>query len=221
VVNVNAVTDHGPGPADDRAAAHLARHARHTRTASADVEGVLLEAAERLLEAEGCEGLSIRRIAGEAGVAPMSVYNRFGNKAGIVDELFGRGFDELAEETRGVDEPDPLVALREASHRYHAFALAHPALYAVMFERAVPGYVPSPEAVQRAIRCFEELAHLVRRALAAGALVDGDPTEITQQIWSACHGAVSLQLRGLGCVPDMTALHADLVDTVLRGLGRA
>jgi AcrR family transcriptional regulator len=189
-----------------------------TRTASADVERSLLDAAERLLENEGPDALSVRRIAAEAGVAPMGVYNRFGGKNGIVDELFTQGFDELAGEIRAVDEPDPLAALRRTANRYRAFALAHPTMYTVMFDRAVKGYEPSDNAITHAAACFDELANHVRRAMAAGALLDGDPRDVAQQIWSSCHGAVSLELRGLGCVDDMGANHGRLADTVLRGL---
>jgi AcrR family transcriptional regulator len=191
------------------------------RTASADVERALLDAAERLLEAEGPDALSVRRIAAEAGVAPMSVYNRFEGKTGIVDELFTRGFDELSEGLRTVVAADPVEALRETARRYSAFGRQHPAAYAVMFERAVPGYEPSEEAMAHASRCFEELATHVRRAMDAGALAAGDAHDVAQQLWSACHGAVSLQLRGLGCVDDMVANHERLNDHLLRGLAGA
>jgi AcrR family transcriptional regulator len=188
------------------------------RTASAAVEGALLEAAERLLEEEGPDALSVRRIAACACVAPMSVYNRFGSKNGIVDDLYIQGFDELRDALRTVDAADPLDALRDTSRRYRDFALAHPALYAIMFERAVPGFVPSDEAIPHAKRCFEELVAHVRRAMERGALAVNDPIEVAQQIWSGCHGSVSLQLRGLGFPADMAANQADLVDSLLRGL---
>jgi AcrR family transcriptional regulator len=188
------------------------------RTASAEVEGALLDAAERLLETEGPDALSVRRIAAEAGVAPMSVYNRFEGKNGIVDELFIRGFDELSDGLRSVVAADPLDALRETARRYGEFGRRHPATYAVMFERAVPGYEPSDEAIVHASQCFEELATHVRRAMAAGAIAAGDAHDVAQQLWSSCHGAVSLQLRGLGCVDDMEANHVRLNDNLLRGL---
>jgi AcrR family transcriptional regulator len=195
-----------------------AARTRGARTASAEVEGALLAAAERLLETEGPDALSIRRIAAEAGVAPMSVYNRFDGKNGIVDELFTSGFDELTAALQAVEAPDQIAALRATGVCYRSFALAHPATYAVMFERAVPGFEPSEEAIEHASRCFEALATHVRRAMAAGAIVDGDATDVAQQLWCTCHGAVSLMLRGLGCVEDMAVNHDHLIDTVLRGL---
>jgi AcrR family transcriptional regulator len=209
MVNMTTVT---PDPA------RPAKAPRGPRTASADVERALLEAAERLLETEGPDALSVRRIASEAGVAPMSVYNRFEGKNGIVDELFTRGFDELSERMRSIDVRDPIEALHETGRRYGAFGREHPAMYAVMFEQAVPGYEPSEEAIVHASRCFEELATHVRRAMAAGAIVDGDAQDVAQQLWSACHGAVSLQLRGFGCVDDMVANHERLNACLVRGL---
>ena len=47
------------------------------RTASLEIEPLILEAAGRLLSNEGPEALSVRRIATDAGVAPMCVYNHF------------------------------------------------------------------------------------------------------------------------------------------------
>jgi AcrR family transcriptional regulator len=48
-----------------------------TRTPSVAMEAALLEAAAGILETEGPDALSVRRIAATAGVAPMGVYNHF------------------------------------------------------------------------------------------------------------------------------------------------
>ena len=61
------------------------------RTPSTKIEDRLVAAAFHLLEAEGPEALSVRRVAAEAGVAPMGVYNHFeGGKNGVVDAIFRR-----------------------------------------------------------------------------------------------------------------------------------
>ena len=125
-----------------------------TRTPSNEVEAAVVDAAERLLEAEGPTALTVRRIAAEAGVAPMGVYNHLGGKDGVVDELFIRGFDRLRDEFDHVGTDDPLEDLSEAGRRYRRLALAHPAHYAVMFDRAVPDYVPSEDAKAHAAASF-------------------------------------------------------------------
>ena len=60
------------------------------------MEAALLTSAAEILETEGPDGLSVRRIAAAAGVAPMGVYNHFESKFGIVEALFIQGFERLA-----------------------------------------------------------------------------------------------------------------------------
>lgn len=188
------------------------------RTPSRDVSEALVEAAERLLERDGPSGLTVRAIATEAGVAPMGVYNHFGDKNGIVDEVLKRGFDALGAEFASIKESDPIAALIEGSRRYRLFALNHRARYSVMFERAVPDYLPSDEALLHAAASFDELVNLVRNAMASGAIVDDEPVEVAQQLWSASHGQVSLELRSMGFAGDVEANHQALSATILRGL---
>ncbi|MFP5318418.1 MAG: TetR/AcrR family transcriptional regulator [Acidimicrobiia bacterium] len=188
------------------------------RTPSLQVEDALVEAAERILASGGPEALSVRRIAAEAGVAPMSVYNRFGGKNGIVEQLYIRGFDELAGAARGVDEDDAGAAVIACGEAYWRFAMDRPATYAVMFDRAVAGFEPSPDAWSHAAAAFGELVAHVRRAMAAGAVADGDPVDVAQQLWESLHGLVSLTLRSLGFVAEVDAHRRRLFTTLLRGL---
>lgn len=192
---------------------------RRVRTPSGDVEGALLDAAERLLEREGPSGLSVRKLAAEAGVAPMGVYNHFEGKNGIVDALFRRGFATLASQLDVMAaEPDPVVALAAGAQAYRRFALDHPTTYAVMFLRAVAGYEPSEEARATAGASFEVLASTVARGLDAGALSQGDAPDLAQQLWSAIHGAVALELAEIGFCDDPADVYDDLVATLLRGM---
>lgn len=191
------------------------------RTPSVEVSDSLLAAADRLLVQAGPSALSVRRIAAEAGVAPMCVYNRFGGKSGIIDHLFITGFDRLGAELAAVDTAGAAEALAQCGERYWGFAMAHPALYAVMFDRAVAGYVPGEEAHRHAAESFAAFVAHVRRAIDQGVLVDADPVDVAQQLWAGMHGLVSLRLRGLGFVEDVDAHRHRLVGTMLRGLSRA
>ena len=85
---------------------------RRTRTPSAGMEGALLTSAADILESEGPDGLSVRRIAAAAGVAPMGVYNHFESKFGIVEALYVQGFQRLADAMAAMAEiDDPAEAL--------------------------------------------------------------------------------------------------------------
>src|ERR687891_486660 len=100
--------------------------ARRGRTRAVDVEAVLLDAAHRLLESEGVEALTVRRVATEAGVAPMGIYHRFGGKDGLAEELFIDGNRRLGEAMQQVEVGDALDELREGCRQYRRFGPAPP-----------------------------------------------------------------------------------------------
>lgn len=191
---------------------------RH-RTPSEALEPAILDAAEALLEADGPEALSVRRIAERAGVAPMGLYSRFDGKFGVIDALFQEGFADLgatlAEHAAG---SDPLVGFRAAGVAYRALALAHPARYGLMFLHAVPGHTPSVEAVATADTAFRALVDVVRRCIEARALMDGDAVEVAQQVWAACHGWVALELSGICFADDHDGGYERMLDVLVIGL---
>jgi AcrR family transcriptional regulator len=183
------------------------------------MESALLHAAADLLEREGPDALSVRRIAAEAKVAPMGVYNHFDSKNGIVEALFIMGFAQLSEAMKQLNDiEDPVEALRQGGRSYRALALAHPKMYQVMFLGAVPCFEPSESALEVAARAFGGLIAAVQRAMAAGALAEAPPTETAQMIWSSIHGWVSLEILGLGFIDDTDAVFGQLCATMLRGL---
>jgi AcrR family transcriptional regulator len=183
------------------------------------MEAALLEAAAEILETEGPDALSVRRIAAAAGVAPMGVYNHFASKSGIVEALFIQGFQRLSDALHAVaDVQDPYEALREGGKRYRALALEHPMVYQLMFLKVIPGFEPSERALEIAAGAFDNLVAAVQRAMEAGVITEGAPTETAQQIWASIHGWVSLELMGIGFVEDQTAGFDRVCSTVLAGL---
>ena len=183
------------------------------------MEAALLDSAADILESEGPEALSVRRIAAVAHVAPMGVYNHFDSKNGIIEALFIQGFDRLRDALAGIaDIQDPYEALREGGRRYRALAVAHPMVYELMFLRAVRGFEPSEHALQVAAGAFNSLVAAVRRAMAAGVLAEASPTETAQVIWASVHGWVSLELQGIGFAQDQESGFDRVCDSVLAGL---
>ena len=191
---------------------------RRSRTPSAEVERELLSAAEAVLVRDGPGGLTVRAVAAEAGIAPMGVYNRLGGKDGLVDALLIKGFDRLRAAIESPDDPDMRTRLRDGGLRYREFALANPHFYAIMFEDAIPREHESAEVEEHARACFGALVRAVEMASAAGVIAAPDPLEAAQQIWSAVHGAVALELRGLVLTEDPAATYGAFLDTMIRGL---
>jgi AcrR family transcriptional regulator len=164
-----------------------------------DVGRDLLEAASRVLAADGATALTVRRIAAEAGMSTMNVYSRFGSKDGIVEHLWVEGFSRLREATRSVPETDdPLEDLRQCGIAYRRFASENRTYYSVMFERVVPTFEPSHEAAMYAVGALGLLADRFRRAMDAGVLPRRDAFETAASVWAAFHGVVSLELRHAG-----------------------
>jgi AcrR family transcriptional regulator len=183
------------------------------------MEVALLSSAAEILETEGPDGLSVRRIAAAAHVAPMGVYNHFESKFGIVEALYVQGFERLREATVSIDEiRDPHEALRECGRRYRALALANPMLYQIMFLRAMPGFDPSEQAFEVAVEAFGSLVNAVERAMAAGTIAKAPVTDTAQIIWANVHGWVSLELLGIGFVEDRDAAFDRSCTALLRGL---
>jgi AcrR family transcriptional regulator len=191
---------------------------RRSRTPSSDVRRELIAAAEQVLVRDGPGGVTVRAVAAEAGIAPMGVYNRLGGKDGLVDELLIVGFDRLRAAMDDSDEPDVRERVRASGVRYRRFALANPHFYAIMFEDAIPHEHLSAEVAEHAGAAFDALVRIVEMAAAAGGIVAPEPREVAQQIWSAVHGAVALELKGLVQTPDPEATYRGILDTMLRGL---
>ena len=166
------------------------------RTPSDAVVDEVLAAAGRLLGQGGPESLTIRGIAREAGVAPMSVYNHFESKDGVVDSLTTRGFNRLRDalEDAGRD-PDPERALLEAGRRYRRLALEEPATYRLMFQRPIDAALGNLELMEAGLGAFGALVQLIGRVHFAHGVTE-PPEVAAQAIWSMVHGFVALELVG-------------------------
>jgi AcrR family transcriptional regulator len=189
-----------------------------SRTRSRDVEQALCDAAERVLVRDGLPGLTVRAVATEAGVAPMGVYNRFGSKDGLLAAVLARGFEGLRAAVTDDADPDPVERLLASGRNYRRFALARPQHYGAMFGGAFPMSAHTAELAERADAAFTALVEHVLYAMTLGALRAGDPADAAQQIWSAVHGAMALELAGLVLTPDPAATYEALLQTLVAGL---
>ena len=157
---------------------------------------LLLDTASSLLEREGPEALTMRRIAAEAGCSTSVLYTMFGGKAGIADALWREGFDRLSAVLDAATGEHPLERLAAIGRAYRANALANRSYYAIMFQRPIPGFEPSREAYEASLKPLRTLADTVAECIRAGVFRDEDPDHIAGVLWAATHGAVSLELAG-------------------------
>jgi AcrR family transcriptional regulator len=124
----------------------------------------ILEAASALMREHGVAGLSLRDLGQSVGMRAQSLYSYFDSKEAIYDALFGQGAAELLERFEGMDRTgDDRADLRAGIHMLFDFCLEDYARYQLLFQRPIPGFVPSPESYQPAV----EYLDLSRRMLVA------------------------------------------------------
>jgi AcrR family transcriptional regulator len=103
-----------------------------------DLRRALIDAARRLLEAEGPSALSLRAVAREAGVSPAAPYHHFKDKGELLDAVAGEGWDMLDKSIAKAKAAAASIqaAMTEIGVAYVCFATENPALYRVMYDTA-------------------------------------------------------------------------------------
>ncbi|WP_394763566.1 TetR/AcrR family transcriptional regulator [Phenylobacterium sp.] len=103
-----------------------------------DLRRALIDAASRVLEAEGPSALSLRAVAREAGVSPAAPYHHFKDKGELLEAVAHEGWDLLdaALAKAKAEASSPAQAISELGVAYVCFARNNPALYRVMYDTA-------------------------------------------------------------------------------------
>ena len=188
-----------------------------------DVRRRLIEVAADILSEDGPAALSARRLARDAGTSTMAVYTHFGGMPALVRAVVAEGFARLHARVAEVEQTDdPLADLVGSAAAYRAHALADPHLFSVMFGSASLGeYRLTTEELEVGLAAFDQLAGIVARVMAAGAIRQGDPRAVAGQFWAALHGYVMIEISGLGNVVDdpETEILQPMLAHLLAGLG--
>ena len=155
----------------------------------------LLQAAEQVLEVEGLESFTLRECARRAGVSHGAPAHHFGDAGGLLSELAATGFDRLTAlmlKYRAAADPAPLLQLRAAGLAYIDFAVAHRALFQLMF-RSDRIDAKSPRLQEAGGRAFETFAEALR---SAAPVPDDEQAPRLLLAWSVVHGFATLLLEG-------------------------
>ena len=99
------------------------------------LDQALLQAAEKVLERDGLQGLTLRAVAREAGVSHAAPTHHFGDLTGLVSELAAIGFRRFGRtmgEAGAVEGTSTDKAMARA-RAYVGYAKANPGMYGLMF----------------------------------------------------------------------------------------
>jgi AcrR family transcriptional regulator len=183
--------------------------ARHSAT-----RREILDAAWELVRAQGLAALSLRELAKRVGMQAPSLYAYFASKAAIYDAMFAEGYEELLRRRASLEPAsDPRAALVAGATDFAAFCTEDPARYQLLFQRTIPGFEPSPDAYEPAVRAL---------ALARQALVDaGIDAPASLDVWTALlTGLVDQQISNDPGGDRWTRLIPEAVDMFLAHHGR-
>src|SRR5437763_17005945 len=102
----------------------------------ADFRERLCEAAERLFAEQGPDAVTMRQLAAELGVSPMTPYRYFEDKNDILAAVRANGFTRFAQALETArDSTSGARAIGSAVGKaYVEFALSNPHAYKLMFD---------------------------------------------------------------------------------------
>jgi AcrR family transcriptional regulator len=159
----------------------------------------VLAVALALLARDGVGGFTARGLAREADTSTPAVYELFGDKAGLVREVFFAGFRLLAERLAELAESeDPRADLLALSDSYRRFINENPVLAEVMFSHPFSDFEPSADEREAGASVRRFVLARVRRCVEAG-LLRGDETDIAHVLVALVQGlALAENARRLG-----------------------
>lgn len=180
----------------------------------------VLQAALEMLTSDGIAEFTTRRVAEEADTSTPAVYELFGDKAGLVRELFFEGFRMLH---RCLQQLEPTADARadlvSVVSMLRTFARNKPALADLMFSRPFADFDPGPSERQAGADVRELIVGRVRRCIEAGVF-EGQPTDIAHVLLAVAQGLALQETAGwLGSSrASMDRRWKLAVEAVLRGL---
>lgn len=186
----------------------------------ADFRERLCDAAEKLFAEKGPDAVTMRQLASELGVSPMTPYRYFTDKEDILAAVRTNGFNRFAESLESALANTQGSAKAKSSavgEAYLNFAFEHPQTYKLMFDLNQPHEQDYPELVAAASRANAMRSAYIKGLVEAGVM-EGDPEEIGRMYWAATHGAVTLELAGKLPKGMARIINRQLGHTLAKGL---
>jgi len=185
----------------------------------------LLDHAALLIEGDGLESLTLRKVAKGIGVSHMAPYRHFPDKAAIIAALAEQGFKALkrAMEEAAATEDAPKAQITALGLAYVQHSISHPAQFRAMF-REHKGDFPDLDAASAA--SFGVLIGAMARGVDSDVLNQADPEQLALTAWTTVHGLATLLVDGFLRTEDSKiddfqqalAITSQVLENLLQGL---
>jgi AcrR family transcriptional regulator len=156
---------------------------------------VILQTALAIVDRDGVDGLSMRRLSNALGRDPVMVYRHVPNKAAVLD-----GVVEIVLEQLVVDKTDPdwAAQLRTVAHNFRQLALAHPKVVPLLVTR--PLATPLGQRPPGMLRPLEDVLALLTSAGFTGR----DALHIYRVLFGYLYGHILNELQEVIERPEET-----------------
>jgi len=179
----------------------------------------LCDVAEEKFAAHGADGVTLRELADELGVSPMTPYRYFKDKDAILAAVRARAFSRFAE---AMETAETKRSFRKAAFTgvlYVDWATSNPAAYRLMFDTQQSTASNYPELVAAMTRARGTMTAVWKHLKSEGGFT-GDIETAGHLMWAAQHGVVMLQLAGLlKPSQDARKLARRMIKAIARDLG--
>ncbi len=156
----------------------------------------VVRTAVELLAADGVVAFTTRRVAQIAGTSIPAIYELFGDRAGLIREVYLDGFRHLRAGLESLAYTDDAEAdLSTVIAALRRYIRDNPALAEVMFTRPFPDYSPGADEMRATTPVRELFVARVRRCIDVGVIA-GDATDIAHVLLALALGLAAQETAG-------------------------
>jgi AcrR family transcriptional regulator len=158
----------------------------------------IASAARRLLDREGADAVTMRRVAEAVGITAMAVYRHYPNRAGLLNALADEGFAELTLRLESLrTSGDMTKRLERVMDVFLDHALERPRLFELMFLKPREGARRFPGDFRAGRSPTANPSEVIlREGMEAGVLREDDVWEIVFEMGALLQGLIMLYLGG-------------------------
>ncbi|TMI72743.1 MAG: TetR/AcrR family transcriptional regulator [Bacteroidetes bacterium] len=162
-----------------------------------EVKASILQAAWALVEKEGWQSLSIRKIADAIEYSSPVIYDHFANKEAILLEFTRRGFRQLNEQLVAAKDKftNPEQQIEAIAYAYWKFAFNQKEYYQLMYGLGMPG-CDAVKQIPELTSFTETVSAPIKEMIAKSNNAGADSFLKLHTFWSTLHGLVSINMMG-------------------------
>ncbi|MDQ0059906.1 TetR/AcrR family transcriptional regulator [Paenibacillus harenae] len=182
---------------------------------------LVVDAAASLLQEEGPEAVTVRKVAQKMDCSTKIIYSLFVNKEGLAQQLYLEGCKLLANEFEGTPQAaDPVQHLLNLGETFWQFGQRYSSYYKLMFGGAFADFKPDEESLHGTVTAMRQLLTLISNAQEQG-LIPGqyDTESVVRIVWASLHGVIHLYMGGhLGDVQSAHAVYRKTLSMIVSSL---